>query len=265
MSSRGASSLSGGPGKCFAFIDADNVADGFHDAFKHRNLAEDCKKFYSLEILLRSIPASRKYLFSAAPDGQDTHDWLVKLRSEQNFLYRQGRLIEKGRSRKQQGVDVMIAVEALKCAHSRIMDSCILFTDDGDLLPLVSAIVDLGIHTTVVGFGNPAKGDVAREFQDRCDNYVHVGDQILAKSVIDGGRSNSGGNCNKATFESFGRLEVFEDGTNRHALAFDSNGGIYVCDVPTEVMDDFTTYSYQYFAKKDAAFARYRLLQSFFQ
>lgn len=262
MSNQGAGSLTAGPDKCFAFIDSDNVAKSFREAFKHRDMSDIGEKFYSLETLLRLVPANRKYLFSAAPDGKETHDWLVKLRSERGFLYRQGRLTEKG---KQQGVDVMLAVEALKCAHSRIMDSCIIFSDDGDLLPLVSAIVDLGVHTTVISFGNPERSEVARDFQDRCDNYVHVGSQILAQTVIPEGRVSESGNCNKLMFEGFGDLGEFNDGTNTHAIATDKNGGLYVCNSSLALMNDYNQYQYYFFADKDAAFARYRLLGSFFQ
>ncbi len=265
MSSLGSGTLTAGPGKCFAFIDSDNVADSFRKAFEYRKMSEIGKKYYSLEIMLRSVPAYRKYLFSAAPDGKETHDWLVKLRSEQGFLYRQGRLTEKGKKIKQQGVDVMIAVEALKCAHSRIMDSCIIFSDDGDLLPLVSAIVDLGVHTTVISFGNPEKSEVARDFQDRCDMYVHVGNQILAQAVVPEGRASQSGNCNRVMFHSFGDLEEFNDGASAHAMAVDKNGGLYVCNSSLKLMDDYNQYHYYYFADKDAAFARYRLLGSFFQ
>ena len=114
MSNGGSYKFLSGPGKCYAFIDADNAWQNFQQSMKRHSITPKELEYFSFETIIRTVPASRRYLFGAAEDGKAPQDWLVRLRAENTFIFRQGKLIIKPRAKKQQGVDVMLAVEALR-------------------------------------------------------------------------------------------------------------------------------------------------------
>jgi hypothetical protein len=74
---------------------------------------------------------------------------------------------------------VALAVEAMQNANKKTMAKAVIFSGDGDLIPLVDAIVREGISCTVVSFGNPEKSEVAKRLQDAADEYYHVGNTII--------------------------------------------------------------------------------------
>ena len=68
----------------------------------------------------------------------------------------------------------MLAVEAMKCAFRKTMKSCVIFSSDGDLIPLIKALVDEGVTVTVISFQNPIKGRVGPELRNNSDFFHQV-------------------------------------------------------------------------------------------
>ena len=264
MTDGGQSNFLSGPGKCYAFIDADNAWQNFQQSMTRHGLSSEELEFFSFETIIRTVPASRRYLFGAAEDGKAPQDWLVRLRAENTFIFRQGKLIVKPRGKKQQGVDVMLAVEALRSAYAKNMDSCIVFTDDGDLLPLVSALVDLGIHTSVFGFGNPSQSSVAASFQDTCDMYIQIGSNLLHTSLKQEYRATMSGNTNKAMFLEFGQLFDIPGFEQTLTFAKGADRSFYVCNTQLSDLNEYANAYYCRFPNYDAAMAKYKLTKNFF-
>jgi len=167
-------------GKIFAFVDADNVRESLNRAFKNLGLNQaETDQLPLIEYLLGAHDTNRYYVYSAIELGAQAPDWIKQIQSRSRFVFRSSLLTTKGGQRKQEGVDVKLAIEAIRCANKKIMDTALIFSDDGDLLPLVNSLVDEGITTAVVSFGNPERSDVAARLRDACDEYFFVGRRIL--------------------------------------------------------------------------------------
>lgn len=80
---------------------------------------------------------------------------------------------------------MLLALDAVTAAFKKTMGSCCIFSGDGDLLPLISALVNEGVFTTVISFDDPNKGDVASRLQDAADNYIHLDAETLSFAVAD--------------------------------------------------------------------------------
>ncbi len=61
---------------------------------------------------------------------------------------------QRGQAMVEKGVDVMIAIDLLKCAYEDLYDTAILVSGDGDFYPAVQAVKDLGQHVEIAGFDN---------------------------------------------------------------------------------------------------------------
>ncbi len=150
----------------FGFVDADNILLSFKNRLTQLGFSEDQFTWFDPTKLFNIMEQERTYVFSAAKNASDTPKWLEGCRSNSGTILRIGTLVEKeGRSRKQEGVDVHLAVEAMKLAYTSRMKTCTIYGADGDFLPLIKALVDYGCITNIVSFNNPSKGRVAPELQ----------------------------------------------------------------------------------------------------
>jgi uncharacterized protein (TIGR00288 family) len=71
--------------------------------------------------------------------------------------------VRRSRRREQKGVDVQMAVDALKAAASGTVDAIILVAGDADFAPLARAIREFGPHVFVVAFPENLSPSLARE------------------------------------------------------------------------------------------------------
>ncbi len=65
---------------------------------------------------------------------------------------RLGIVKKRGQAMVEKGVDVMIAIDLLKCAYEDLYDTAILVSGDGDFYPAIQAVKDLGKHVEIAGF-----------------------------------------------------------------------------------------------------------------
>lgn len=191
----------------FGFIDADNIKKGLESALVRRGLTDAERECFSLKSLLEIAQQDRYYLYSAVELGSSPMQWIAELRALEKFVFRGSVLTSAGSQSKQEGVDVRLALEAIQCAHKRTMSRCTIFSCDGDLLPLVDALVSEGIFTTVACFNDPELGDVASRLRDAADSYVHIGDRILTRCFSQQHRLYAQNIQNTAELIKSGRIE----------------------------------------------------------
>lgn len=177
--------LSGHGEKVFAFVDADNFRLGLMSKFRALGIPDEAANLFDMLNLFRQFyQVTRFYLYNSVPLGEEPAQWIKSLRAEPRFVFRGTLLRDTGKQRKQEGVDVRLAVEAVQAAHRKTMSSCVIFSDDGDLIPLVNALVDEGMSTTVATFGNPEKSEVAARLRDASDHFIQIGHSILWNSHV---------------------------------------------------------------------------------
>lgn len=160
----------------FAFIDADNIYLGVKRILRNRG-HESLIDTIDLKRLFRSH--GRCFVYHAKKDQDDLPSWILDIQRSTGFVVKTGRTTEKSGRTKQQGVDVWLAIDAMQHSYRRSMTSCVLYTGDGDFLPLVNALVENGTIVTVASCSNPEKGDVPNELRNRADEYVHIDHRAL--------------------------------------------------------------------------------------
>jgi uncharacterized LabA/DUF88 family protein len=114
----------------------------------------------------------RVFFYDALDDSDP-----VKLAQQESYLDRIERLhnthlatgIVRGRkgNRRQKGVDVALAVDALTAAHAHAVEMIVLVTGDADFTPLVDAIRRTGPHVMVMAF----EGSYAEELRVAADQF----------------------------------------------------------------------------------------------
>jgi uncharacterized LabA/DUF88 family protein len=75
-----------------------------------------------------------------------------------------GRLIESttGKARRQKAVDILLAVDALGMAARRLYDVLLLVAGDGDYVPILESVSDLGPLCTISVFHRALSHDLVR-------------------------------------------------------------------------------------------------------
>lgn len=168
----------------FAFVDADNIADGLERVLRASEVPENAFADFSIGRLLATGRHDRIYLYSGKDPSDTSRAWFEVLEQSSGFILRTGRLTQKGTRRKQEGVDVRLAIDAVRHAHASNVRSCCIYSGDGDFTPLVEALTDSGVFVTVASFNNPTKGDVAPRLAAAADEYVHLkGELLLNRSL----------------------------------------------------------------------------------
>ncbi len=119
------------------------------------------------------IAIDRVFVYGAVPEGESAADnkvrgWLDRCDVEQDTHVRRGRLV--GTPPRQKGVDVLLAVEALRYATNRIIDVALLIAGDGDFVPLVQALREQGVLVLVCSF----KGKLSTELEREADRVGYL-------------------------------------------------------------------------------------------
>lgn len=158
----------------FAFIDGDNVWRTFESELKRLGIETVHAHLFEFHRLFQVISHDRCYVYSATNDTTTFPIWLSDLERSDGFILKLGELVEKPSGRKQEGVDVKLAIDATRLAYSNIMKSCTLYGADGDFLPLVEAVSDAGTVVDIVSFWDPLKGRVAPKLRAAADKYIRM-------------------------------------------------------------------------------------------
>ncbi|WP_108860260.1 NYN domain-containing protein [Ruegeria sp. Alg231-54] len=166
----------------FAFVDADNMQKSFERKLKDFGVDEEHLSQFSFVSLFKQLLHDRIYFYSAAKNPEELPEWLKEIRAQEGFVLKLGVLTQKGRSKKQEGVDVKLAIDATKLAFTSTMKTCTLYGADGDFIPLVEALSDAGCIVNVVSFNDPSQGRVAPRLQAEADSYKRIDGPWLYKT-----------------------------------------------------------------------------------
>lgn len=167
----------------FGFVDADNVKFGFEQCLRRAGFDDEELDLFDLERIFWPFFLKRYFIYSAVEAGMPPPAWIANLRAKNGYLFRETLLKKVNGKRKQEGVDVRLAVEAMQFAFRRKMSHALIFSGDGDLLPLVDALVDEGVITAVISFGNPEKSQVSARLRDKADGYLYINQNMLAECL----------------------------------------------------------------------------------
>ena len=102
-------------------------------------------------------------------DDEAVEQWLRRNNDEMDVHVRFGRLAgdpKKAKGRRQKGVDVQLAVDALTFASNGLFDVALFVTGDADFAPVVEAIRDKGPRVAIFSFRS-SLSPVLREVADR--------------------------------------------------------------------------------------------------
>lgn len=167
----------------YSFIDADNVWMTYCSELDRYEVFEEERHKFLFHKLFEIWPSDRCYAYSATNQTTDIPEWLTQLAGSDGFAVKFGELVEKPRGRKQEGVDVKLAIEATKLAYSQVIKSCTLYGADGDFLPLLEAVSDAGVLINVISFSDPEQGRVAPRLRAAADTYTKMNSAWLYETV----------------------------------------------------------------------------------
>lgn len=170
----------------YAFVDADNIARGLIQRLSQTSIRKGDYRCFSLKEMLQRGRHDRVLVYSGADVDDSVAPWIDEIQTLDGFVVRTGQIKRKGTIVKQQGVDVKLAIDAIQHAHKGNMKSCVIYSGDGDFIPLVDALVEAGIFVTVASFANPDKGDVAPTLRAKADAYVHLAGHELFNRCTSG-------------------------------------------------------------------------------
>lgn len=167
----------------YGFIDAENVRQKLWEKLRSFGFENEEIQEFDFSGVTKTCNAKRIYLYCAIRKNGEPNGFVKKFQTVPSHIVRFTLLKKIGEKSKEEGVDVRLAVEAMQLAAQDKLSGAIIFSDDGDLLPLINALVDLGISTTVCAFGNPNIGSVSPRMRDSSDNYVRIGRLLLARCI----------------------------------------------------------------------------------
>ncbi len=158
----------------FAFVDADNMKRSFDKALEYYEVTPEQRKLFSFPKLFQLRPHDRVYFYSAIEEDSELPEWLKEISAQPKFVLKLGTLTNKSGIRKQEGVDVKLAIDATRFAYSSTMKTCTLYGADGDFIPLVEAVSESGCFVKIISFNDPLKGRVAPKLQAESDGYEKI-------------------------------------------------------------------------------------------
>jgi uncharacterized LabA/DUF88 family protein len=146
---------------CYVFVDGQYVRAefrkaGMNDLFNPRKPA----LFVQNErIAARQLAPTRIFYYDALPDRTTPEErtrekaYFDRIRAlpDTHVVLGEVRKGEK-KKREQKGVDVQLAVDALRAAMRRTAEAIGLVTGDADFVPVAKAIREAGVHVLVLGF-----------------------------------------------------------------------------------------------------------------
>ncbi|RKX69107.1 NYN domain-containing protein [candidate division WOR-3 bacterium] len=165
------------------FIDGSNFYHGMRDVIGTARI--DFGRF--AQILCANRRLIRVYYYNVIvrqEDGleryKDQQRFFRKLYTLPYFEIKLGRLERRGERLVEKGVDVRLAVDMLSLAYRDVYDTAILVSGDGDFVPVVKAVKDIGKHVENAYFW---KGHSDYLFQE-CDKFIRLTKDLLSPCLL---------------------------------------------------------------------------------
>ena len=85
------------------------------------------------------------------PNYEKDRDYFDRIDGQYAYTVRLGEVVESSKQRKQKGVDVLMAIDAITKAYRNQYDTAMFMVGDADFIPLIEAVKDAGKKTIGVG------------------------------------------------------------------------------------------------------------------
>ena len=160
---------------CYIYVDGQYVrcelrnAD-LSDEFDPRKPARILRNQWVEDGSVQYGPTPSRYFYYDALDSEAAEDeqhrqkqYFDRISRLPNTHVTLGEVRRGARRREQKGVDVQMAVDALRAATSGVIGNITLVTGDADFAPLVKAIREAGPLVWIIGFANSLASALERE------------------------------------------------------------------------------------------------------
>ena len=161
--------------ECYVYIDGQYVRAELRNA-KHPDEFDPRKPAIKLREerihlgVFQSIVHPSRYFYYDALDEDATKEekerqerFFKRLSNLPNTHVCLGQVRKSAKKKEQKGVDVHLAVDALKAATSRVANVIVLVTGDADFAPLARSIRDTGAFVWIIAFKNSLAESLRRE------------------------------------------------------------------------------------------------------
>ena len=165
------------------FVDGSNLYHALRDAGCGTNL--DFYKFGS-SLCGAQRELIRIYYYNAPVNQSDNptayaaqQRFFATLHRTPYLELKLGRLMRRGNTQVEKGVDIMIATDMINYAYRNAYDVAILVSGDGDFVPAVSAVKDAGKHVENACF----ESSQSHHLLQTCDKFVEIDGAFISNCL----------------------------------------------------------------------------------
>ncbi len=156
------------------FIDNSNIFKGF----QKYNIKADYEKLKIIITEGRKLENIFLYEGIVYPISPEKKRWYEELRNRSGYIIKANfdKIASNGAIEKK--IDIKIAIDIISLAYENVYDTAVLISGDGDFVPVIRKIKDLGKKIEIWAF----KYSLANAIKDELDQKnIHFLDDILNK------------------------------------------------------------------------------------
>ncbi len=159
------------------FIDNSNIFKGF----QKYNIKADYEKLKNLITRGRKLDAIFLYEGVVSPMSPEKRSWYKELTTRSGYIIKASfdKIATGGAIEKK--VDIKIAIDIISLAYENMYDTAVLVSGDGDFVPVVKKVKELGKNVEVWAFRYSLANALKVELEK--DNIKYL-DDILSKIKI---------------------------------------------------------------------------------
>jgi uncharacterized LabA/DUF88 family protein len=176
--------------RVMVFIDGGNFYHGMKEML-HRTTgfpASTPFNFYKFaRLLAKNRRLIRLYYYTGIRNERENPE---KFKSQKGFFdqmrrtpfctLRLGRIIKRGDSYVEKGVDVLLTVDMIRLARLNNYDTAILVSGDGDFVEAVKDVVEMGRNVELAYF----PFDLSMDLRNTCDRYTELTPTLLSLCTV---------------------------------------------------------------------------------
>ena len=159
------------------FVDNSNIFQGF----KKYNIKADYEKLKNLITRGRNLQSIFLYEGIIYPISSEKKSWYKGLSSKSGYVIKASfdKISSQGVAEKK--VDINIAVDIISLAYENAYDTAVLVSGDGDFVPVVKRLKEIGKSVEVWAFKYSLANTLKKELELENINYI---DDILSNIKI---------------------------------------------------------------------------------
>ena len=159
------------------FVDNSNIFQGF----KKYNIKADYEKMKKLITNGRKLQSIFLYEGVVYPISSEKKRWYKELSKKSGYVIKASfdKISSLGVAEKK--VDIRIAVDVISLAYERAYDTAVLVSGDGDFVPVVKKLKEIGKNVEVWAFRYSLANALKDELEQR---KIHYLEDILSKIKI---------------------------------------------------------------------------------